>query len=72
MSDAKNRLVASYMGTIEHLQPPYLLIEQVGIFGCHPALVARVTCTEILVPRLTGLVAQAPGASGRPKLGICL
>jgi hypothetical protein len=29
LNDPKNRLVASYMGVIEHLQPPYLLIEQV-------------------------------------------
>lgn len=28
--DPKNRLVASYMGMIEHHAPPYLLIEQVG------------------------------------------
>jgi hypothetical protein len=30
MTDPKNRLVASYMGMIEHHAPPYLLIEQVG------------------------------------------
>jgi hypothetical protein len=29
MNDAKNRLVACYLGTVDHLQPGYLLIEQV-------------------------------------------
>lgn len=37
LNDPKNRLVASYMGVIEHLQPPYLLIEQVG--GCQVMIV---------------------------------
>lgn len=29
MNDAKNRLVACYLGTVDHLQPGYLLVEQV-------------------------------------------
>lgn len=38
LNDPKNRLVACYMGTIEHLQPAYLLIEQVCM--CHMRAVA--------------------------------
>jgi site-specific DNA-cytosine methylase len=35
LNDPKNRLVACYMGTIEHLQPGYLLIEQVRVCLLH-------------------------------------